>query len=114
MTTTTASLKTMQPMLRNVLGTTEFYCTDLNLYFDAGSIELEDAVYSLDYEFEPRDPTVGEPGGWKVNAELVSFMLGGRKCDRYFAIEITCTAEVEEQESRAALEYAAVHLDQAA
>lgn len=90
---------------------TEKYCTDLNLYPEGGQIELEDAIYDVDYEYEPADSSTGTRGGWMVKAELISFTLGGKKLDRYFAVEITCEAEVNAEEEKAAKDYAACHLN---
>ncbi|MCH8240822.1 MAG: hypothetical protein IIB62_12410 [Proteobacteria bacterium] len=91
--------------------TTEKYCTDFNLYPEGGLIEIEDAVYEIDYEYEQADSSTGERGGWMVSAELQSWMLGNKVLDRLFAVMITSEEEVEEQESIASMDYLACHLN---
>ncbi len=89
----------------------EKYATDLNLYWEGGQLELEDALYDVTFEWQRDDDSVGYRGGWEVTAELVSFSMGGHTLlDRDWAVTLASTGEIEAAELTAAAMYENDHL----
>jgi hypothetical protein len=89
----------------------EIYATDLNLYWEGGQLELEDALYDVTFEWQRDDDSVGYRGGWEVTAELVSFSMGGHTLlDRDWAVTLASTGEIEAAELTAAAMFEHDHL----